>query len=79
MAKLISGKQVSSEIQIKLREDVAKLPVKPQLAIVQVGSRDDSNVYIKMKIKFAEEVGVLATHHKLPKSTTQNQVTINPI
>lgn len=79
MAKIISGKEVSGQIQAKLREEVGKLSVKPQLAIIQVGSRDDSNVYIKNKIKFAEEAGVLATHHKLPKSTTQEQVIKTPI
>jgi len=71
MAKIISGKEVSAEIQAKLREEVSKMSLTPQLAIVQVGGREDSNVYIRMKIKFAEEVGVKATHVKLPRSTTE--------
>lgn len=74
MAKIISGKEVSSQIQAKLRDEVAKLSIKPCLAIVQVGARDDSNVYIRMKVKFSEEVGVAAIHHKLPKSTTETQL-----
>lgn len=77
MAKIISGKEVSSQIQAKLRDEVAKLSIKPCLAIVQVGARDDSNVYIRMKVKFSEEVGVAAIHHKLPKSTTETQVRKN--
>jgi len=47
---------------------------RPGLAIVQVGGREDSNVYIRMKLKAAEEVGITATHHKLPKSTTEAEV-----
>lgn len=46
----------------------------PRLAIVQVGGREDSNVYIRMKIKAANEIGMEAEHVKLPKSTTQHEV-----
>lgn len=46
----------------------------PGLAIVQVGGREDSNVYIRMKMKAAVEIGMRASHIKLPKSTTQVEV-----
>ncbi|RWS26004.1 C-1-tetrahydrofolate synthase: cytoplasmic-like protein [Leptotrombidium deliense] len=78
MAKIISGKEVSEEIKQQLKEEVKKLSVKPLLAIVQVGNREDSNVYIRMKMKFAEEVGGQAKHFKLPKSITENEL-INQI
>ncbi|RWS17121.1 C-1-tetrahydrofolate synthase: cytoplasmic-like protein, partial [Dinothrombium tinctorium] len=74
MAKIISGKEVSEEIKQKLKEEVKKLNVKPLLAIVQVGNREDSNVYIRTKIKFAEEVGAQAKHFKLPKTTTEKEL-----
>lgn len=49
-----------------------KLPgSQPGLAIVQVGGRDDSNVYIRMKIRAAAEIGIAAEHVKLPKTATQ--------
>ena len=40
----------------------------------QVGGREDSNVYIRMKIKAAEEIGIKAKHINFPKSITQMQV-----
>lgn len=43
----------------------------PGLAIVQVGGREDSNVYIRMKIKAAADIGINAQHVHLPKTTTQ--------
>lgn len=46
----------------------------PGLAIVQVGGREDSNVYIRMKMRAAVEIGMRAEHIKLPKSTTQLEV-----
>ena len=52
-----------------------KLPdFSPGLAIVQVGGREDSNVYIRMKIKAASEIGIRATHVKLPNTTTEYEL-----
>jgi hypothetical protein len=45
------------------------------LAIVQVGAREDSNVYIRMKIKAASQIGIEATHVKLPRTITEAEVT----
>lgn len=63
----------------QLASEVAQLSQKlpgfrPGLAIVQVGGREDSNVYIRMKIKAADEIGIKAEHVKLPRSTTEAQV-----
>ena len=52
------------------------LGFKPGLAIVQVGGREDSNVYIRMKLKAAAEIGINAEHIKLPNTTTQIEVPI---
>lgn len=60
MAKIISGKEVSDEIRENLKKRVELLAVKPKLAIVQVGGREDSNVYIRMKLRFAESIGAEA-------------------
>lgn len=67
------------EIRGNLRQDVLaaqqKLPGSaPGLAIVQVGGRQDSNVYIRMKIKAAAEIGIKAEHVPLPKSTTEREL-----
>ena len=43
----------------------------PGLAIVQVGNREDSNVYIRMKIKAASEIGILVDHVKLSNTITE--------
>jgi methylenetetrahydrofolate dehydrogenase (NADP+) / methenyltetrahydrofolate cyclohydrolase / formyltetrahydrofolate synthetase len=41
----------------------------PQLVIVQAGQRPDSTVYVKMKSKAAEEVGIKFRHVTLPAET----------
>ncbi|XP_053696503.1 C-1-tetrahydrofolate synthase, cytoplasmic [Sabethes cyaneus] len=78
-AKVLSGTEVAKDIRDRLKKDVSdvrnKIPtLVPGLAIVQVGGREDSNVYIRMKIKAAEEIGIYAEHVQLPKTTTQDEL-----
>lgn len=40
----------------------------------KVGSRDDSNVYIRMKTKAAREVGVTVKHVQLPQDITESKI-----
>ena len=47
---------------------------KPGFAVVQVGNREDSNVYIRHKLKAAEEIGIEARLVRLDSSTTERQV-----
>lgn len=76
---LLSGNAVAKEIRSKLAEEVAEIKLKvpsfcPKLAIVQVGGREDSNVYIRMKVKAAAEVGVTAEHVKFPRSISEAEL-----
>ncbi|TMS21652.1 C-1-tetrahydrofolate synthase, cytoplasmic [Larimichthys crocea] len=47
---------------------------RPGLVVLQVGDRDDSNLYISMKLKAAAEIGINATHMRLPKTATEEEV-----
>uniref|UniRef100_A0A8C5MJK2 C-1-tetrahydrofolate synthase, cytoplasmic n=1 Tax=Leptobrachium leishanense TaxID=445787 RepID=A0A8C5MJK2_9ANUR len=78
-AEILSGKTISGFIREKLKNDVSAMKEKytgftPGLAILQVGDRDDSNLYISMKLKAAAEIGMYASHVKLPKSATETEV-----
>jgi methylenetetrahydrofolate dehydrogenase (NADP+)/methenyltetrahydrofolate cyclohydrolase/formyltetrahydrofolate synthetase len=46
----------------------------PGFAVVQVGNREDSNVYIRHKLKAAEEIGIKPRLVRLDSSTTERQV-----
>ncbi|XP_046971235.1 C-1-tetrahydrofolate synthase, cytoplasmic isoform X1 [Vanessa cardui] len=70
---------ILTAIQNDLREQVSEMRRKspgfqPRLAIVQVGGREDSNVYIRMKLKAAENIGILAEHIKLPRDLNQTEL-----
>ncbi|KAH7640934.1 c-1-tetrahydrofolate synthase [Dermatophagoides farinae] len=74
MAKLLSGKEVSDEIRARLREEVSHISIKPMLAIIQVGGREDSNVYIRMKKNYAESIGGNSIHLQMPRATNTQQL-----
>uniref|UniRef100_A0A0F7Z0E2 C-1-tetrahydrofolate synthase, cytoplasmic n=1 Tax=Micrurus fulvius TaxID=8637 RepID=A0A0F7Z0E2_MICFL len=78
-AEIISGKTVSAQVRERLKNQVAEMKAKvpgfrPGLAILQVGDRDDSNLYISMKLKAAAEIGINANHIKLPGTATEAEV-----
>jgi len=76
MAKVLSGKDAAADIRQRLQAEVASYGpnFKPGLTIVQVGGRSDSNVYIKMKLKAAAEIGINANHLNLDRSASQSEI-----
>ena len=68
-----------------LRQDIAKqieltqgiFPrFQPQLAIVQAGERPDSSVYVRMKSKAAQEVGIKFRHVTVPIESTAEEIVL---
>ncbi|ETN80785.1 tetrahydrofolate dehydrogenase/cyclohydrolase, catalytic domain protein, partial [Necator americanus] len=79
VAELINGteisKQLLSEVAEKLKNKKANNPsFRAVLAIVQVGDRSDSNVYIGAKIRKAAEIGAEGKLVKLPDTITQDEL-----
>ncbi|XP_041929310.1 C-1-tetrahydrofolate synthase, cytoplasmic [Alosa sapidissima] len=78
-AQVISGKEVSAQVRERLKKEVVAMKAhdpnfRPGLVVLQVGDRDDSNLYISMKLKAAAEIGINATHVRLPKTATEEEV-----
>uniref|UniRef100_A0AAQ4Q8K0 C-1-tetrahydrofolate synthase, cytoplasmic n=1 Tax=Gasterosteus aculeatus aculeatus TaxID=481459 RepID=A0AAQ4Q8K0_GASAC len=78
-AQIISGKEVSAQVRERLKTDVEQMKLQdpnftPGLVVLQVGDRDDSNLYISMKLKAAAEIGINATHVRLPETATEEEV-----
>jgi len=78
MAEIIDGKKVSSEIRAEIKERVAQLNKTygkvPGLAVVLVGDDAASAVYVRMKGKGCEEVGMNSFQHILPGATSQGEL-----
>lgn len=53
------------------RYRISQLQHTPKLAIVQVGSNEASNRYVRNKVKDCEEVGIKADIYNYPENTTE--------
>ncbi|MBU0590819.1 bifunctional 5,10-methylenetetrahydrofolate dehydrogenase/5,10-methenyltetrahydrofolate cyclohydrolase [Candidatus Micrarchaeota archaeon] len=74
MYSILSGTEVSKAILFKAKNDLAKFDKKPKLVIVYVGNDPASEVYVGMKIKKAQEIGMDAELKKLPDNTNQEDL-----
>lgn len=55
---LIDGKKIAERIKDEIVREIVKLGARPNLAIVLVGEREDSKLYVRLKEKQAKEVGI---------------------
>ncbi|KAG1964545.1 C-1-tetrahydrofolate synthase, cytoplasmic [Pimephales promelas] len=79
MATIVSGNKTSQQVKERLKKEVAEMKTqfpgfRPGLVVLQVGDRDDSNLYISMKLKAAAEIGINANHIRLPETATEDEV-----
>ena len=76
-AQLIDGKKVSADIRESLKKDIAAVKAKgidPCLAVVLVGENPASKKYVSSKEKTCAELGIISIAHKIPETTTQQEL-----
>jgi len=77
MAYIIDGKKIAQEIRQEVGSEVQKLKrrgIQPHLTVVLVGENPASQVYVRMKGKACEEVGILSGTLTFPDSLTQAEL-----
>ena len=76
--KIIDGKAIAAtirgEIKVGVSELVAKYGKAPGLAVVIVGSRPDSQTYVRMKRKACDEAGIVSFHKEMPEDASEEDV-----
>ncbi|CCD24541.1 trifunctional formate-tetrahydrofolate ligase/methenyltetrahydrofolate cyclohydrolase/methylenetetrahydrofolate dehydrogenase ADE3 NDAI_0D02270 [Naumovozyma dairenensis CBS 421] len=77
--QLIDGKATAKVIREEISQEITSLKeqiptFKPNLAIIQVGTRPDSATYVRMKCKAAEEAGIIANFIHLEESITEHEL-----
>ncbi|MBB3192527.1 bifunctional methylenetetrahydrofolate dehydrogenase/methenyltetrahydrofolate cyclohydrolase FolD [Halomonas cerina] len=76
MAQLLDGKQLSAQVLQEVASEVellrAEYGIVPTLAVVLVGEDPASQVYVRNKVKRAEEAGMGSIEHRLDAGTTQD-------
>jgi methylenetetrahydrofolate dehydrogenase (NADP+)/methenyltetrahydrofolate cyclohydrolase len=76
-AGIIDGKRISSEIKENLKEkleDLKKKGIVPGLAAVLVGDNPASQVYVNMKAKACEEVGIYSEVFRYPQEFSESDL-----
>jgi len=77
MTIIIDGKQVAEKITAELKQKISTLKAKPHLAVIQVGDNAASSIYVNLKKKKAEEIGIKSTIIKLPETITEKELIDN--
>jgi len=77
-AVIMDGKAISKKIQIEIAQEVSQFVeqsgVTPCLAAVLVGDDPASEVYVRNKHRVCERVGIASQMHKLPVSTSEDEL-----
>jgi len=77
-AEIIDGKAIAATIRQEIAVEVADMKAKtgrvPGLATVLVGSRRDSQSYVRMKKRACAEVGITSFGHDLPADISQDDL-----
>lgn len=74
MSLKLDCRQLKKEELLKLKEKIKKEALQPVLAIIQVGSVDASNIYIRNKRKAADEIGIATILCSFPEDVCQEQL-----
>ena len=74
MTKILDGRLVRDFFATELKERIDTLKDKPNLAIIQVGDRIESNSYINQKKLFAEKIGALTKHIKFSEDESEENI-----
>lgn len=67
MAIILDGKETAKEIKAELKDLIWRSQLSPKLSIIQGGDRQDSNQYVRNKIKACHEVGIDVVLNKIDK------------
>ncbi|KAK3820053.1 MAG: LOW QUALITY PROTEIN: formate--tetrahydrofolate ligase-domain-containing protein [Benniella sp.] len=78
-AKIIDAKAIARAIVKNVKKEIEQFkhqnPIfQPRLAIVQLGDKEDSNVYVAKKKKTCKQAGIEYMEHHMPESTSLEEV-----
>lgn len=74
MTTIIDGKLVSKRILENLKDELLLLEKKPCLAVIIVGDDLASKIYVNLKKKKAQELGIESFVFEMPENTSQKEL-----
>ncbi len=73
-AQIIDGKTIAAKVLDDVRAKVGVMSRKPGLAVILVGEDPASRVYVGNKIKACEKTGIRSIEHKLPATSSSEEI-----
>ncbi|MBE6450981.1 MAG: bifunctional methylenetetrahydrofolate dehydrogenase/methenyltetrahydrofolate cyclohydrolase FolD [Alphaproteobacteria bacterium] len=73
-ANILNGKELALSIRQNLKQQVDALTNKPCLAVVLAGDNEASKIYVKNKLKAAEEIGIETSLFLFDNDVTQAEL-----
>jgi len=74
MSTILDGKSLAKKLQNSLESRVKQLSIKPRLDIIIVGDDYGSKLYVSMKKKMAEQLGISCVVHEFGEDTPEIEV-----
>lgn len=72
--KILDGKELGKKIQEEIKSEVEKLDKKPHLAVILVGDDSASQIYVNIKNKTCNRLGIKSTVISLPASVSEDDL-----
>ena len=77
-AKIIDGRNIAKQIRIRISQEVKEFKdrykIEPNITTVKIGSNPSSELYLKLRDKACEEVGIKSNHLVLSQDTAEEEV-----
>jgi len=77
-AEIIDGRKIAEKIKTSVSKEINKLynkyDIKPNIASVVVGENKESELYLKLRDKACEKVGITSVHVNLPKNISEDEI-----
>jgi methylenetetrahydrofolate dehydrogenase (NADP+)/methenyltetrahydrofolate cyclohydrolase len=75
MAKIIDGKKLAEKIKDGIVKEIIELKgARPNLAIVLIGEREDSELYVRLKEQEAKKVGIDTHLYRCPENISELEI-----
>ena len=71
---LIDGKKVAEKCKKNIEERIKKVNKMPGFAVIRIGEDEASKIYVRLKHKMSEELGINFTEYHLDEDVTQEEL-----
>ena len=75
-AQIINGQALADSLKESMKEEVKKcreIERAPHLAVIRVGNDPASEIYVRNKTRFCEEVGIIVSDIRIPTGISQEE------